>query len=106
MKQGMEVSRRNFLRGSAMLGGWMALEGHSLLPAETAVLRERPGVAARKFSSPVIEATIQRMKRTIADPQLGIMFERCFPNTLDTTVFPDERDGKPDTFVITGDIDA
>jgi meiotically up-regulated gene 157 (Mug157) protein len=106
MKQGMEVSRRNFLRSSAIFGGWMALEGHGFVAAETAVLRERPGVADRKFTSPVIEATIQRMKRTIADPQLGIMFERCFPNTLDTTVFPGERDGKPDTFVITGDIDA
>jgi hypothetical protein len=34
------------------------------------------------------------------------MFERCFPNALDTTVFPGTLDGKPDTFVITGDIDA
>jgi uncharacterized protein len=34
------------------------------------------------------------------------MFERCFPNTLDTTVSPGVFDGQPDTFVITGDIDA
>ncbi len=34
------------------------------------------------------------------------MFRNCYPNTLDTTVTHSMRDGKPDTFVITGDIPA
>jgi hypothetical protein len=34
------------------------------------------------------------------------MFENCFPNTLDTTVFYQMKAGVPDTYVITGDIDA
>ncbi len=34
------------------------------------------------------------------------MFGNCLPNTLDTTVFPGTYEGQPDTFVITGDIDA
>ena len=34
------------------------------------------------------------------------MFEICFPNTLDTSVNFKMIDGKLDTFVITGDIDA
>lgn len=34
------------------------------------------------------------------------LFENCFPNTLDTTVRTGFTDGKPDTFVITGDIHA
>ena len=34
------------------------------------------------------------------------MFENCFPNTLDTTVEYTILNGKPDTFVITGDIHA
>ena len=34
------------------------------------------------------------------------MFENCFPNTLDTTVDFEMIDGRPDTYVITGDIDA
>ena len=34
------------------------------------------------------------------------MFGNCFPNTLDTTVDFSVVNGKPDTYVITGDIDA
>ena len=34
------------------------------------------------------------------------MFGNCFPNTLDTTVDFEVVDGRPDTYVITGDIDA
>ena len=34
------------------------------------------------------------------------MFEKCFPNTLDTTLFFDGQSSLPDTFIITGDIDA
>ena len=34
------------------------------------------------------------------------LFENCFPNTLDTTVDFEMINGKPDTYVITGDIDA
>ena len=34
------------------------------------------------------------------------MFENCYPNTLDTTVDYELIDGKPDSFIITGDIDA
>jgi len=66
----------------------------------------RPGPADRRFQSAAIEAVITRVKAQIADPVLAAMFERCFPNTLDTTVFPGTLDGEPDTFVITGDIDA
>jgi meiotically up-regulated gene 157 (Mug157) protein len=66
----------------------------------------RPSPADRRFSSAAIEAAISDIKKQLTDPTLGMMFEQCFPNTLDTTVFPDLLDGKPDTFVITGDIDA
>lgn len=46
------------------------------------------------------------MKKSIADKELAWMFENCFPNTLDTTVQFNMKNGKPDTFVITGDIPA
>jgi hypothetical protein len=66
----------------------------------------RPQLSDRNFTSPVIEEVIDRVRAQMGDSILGSMFARCFPNTLDTTVFPGTLGGKPDTFVITGDIDA
>jgi hypothetical protein len=66
----------------------------------------RPPLANRKFTSKIIEDLIQSTKKLIKDPELAWMFENCFPNTLDTTVEYAEVNGKPDTFVITGDIHA
>jgi uncharacterized protein len=60
----------------------------------------------RRFSSDAIEDAILKFKRAVKDPELGWLFENCFPNTLDTTVFTSVHGGKPDTYIITGDIDA
>ncbi|OJU50080.1 MAG: metal-independent alpha-mannosidase [Bacteroidales bacterium 45-6] len=60
----------------------------------------------RNFSSPPIEKAIQAMQRLMADKELAWMFGNCFPNTLDRTVKFGKKDGKYDTFVITGDIYA
>lgn len=60
----------------------------------------------RHFQSPAIESAISDFKAHVADKELTWLFENCFPNTLDTTVFFDQKDGKPSTYVITGDIDA
>jgi len=46
------------------------------------------------------------MQKTIKDPELSWMFGNCYPNTLDRTVTFSMKDGKPNTFVITGDIYA
>jgi hypothetical protein len=66
----------------------------------------RPPRDRRKFVSEAVEATIVRMTGAIADPEMAWLFENCFPNTLDTTVRYGTTGGKPDTFVITGDIEA
>lgn len=66
----------------------------------------RPPVDQRKFTSEAVEAKIRQLKQSIADPELAWLFENCFPNTLDTTVRTGVMDGKPDTFVVTGDINA
>jgi len=76
-------------------------------PARTAAFESRrPPLAQRKFTSDAVEAKIQQVKAALADPELAWLFENCYPNTLDTTVRYGTLDGKPDTFVITGDIDA
>jgi meiotically up-regulated gene 157 (Mug157) protein len=99
------LTRRSILQGFAATGVAAALPASlaALIPDLSA---GRPNAADRRFSSPAIEDVIARMKQQIADPMLSMMFERCFPNTLDTTVFPETLEDKPDTFVITGDIDA
>lgn len=66
----------------------------------------RVAAAQRHFSSPAVEAVIAEVKSKVRNPEIGWLFENCFPNTLDTTVDFEYIDGKPDTYVITGDIDA
>ncbi len=66
----------------------------------------RPKKQERCFVSPAVEETIKKVTSSINNPKLAWMFQNCFPNTLDTTVDYTEIDGKPDTYVITGDIDA
>ncbi len=60
----------------------------------------------RKFKSQSVEKLIAEVKKSIGNKEIAWMFENCFPNTLDTTVDFEMIDGKPDTYVITGDIDA
>jgi hypothetical protein len=67
---------------------------------------KRPPLASRKFTSNAVEAKISKVKAAIKDPELAWLFENCYPNTLDTTVNYSVKDGRPDTFVITGDINA
>ena len=67
---------------------------------------ERPDAAGRHFMSKAVEETIAKTKAQLKDPKLSWMFGNCYPNTLDTTVEFAMKDGRPDTFVITGDIHA
>jgi meiotically up-regulated gene 157 (Mug157) protein len=70
------------------------------------LVNHRPPLKDRKFTSDAVEAKISEVTSKLKDRELAWLFENCYPNTLDTTVFTGTRDGKPDTFVITGDIDA
>lgn len=66
----------------------------------------RPPPAQRRFVSAAVEQTIARVSAQIKDPELAWLFANCYPNTLDTTVFTGTLEGRPDTYIITGDIDA
>jgi len=99
-----KMNRRDWLKGAAAAlavarKGWGAATAGELPHA-------RPPREKRHFTSTAVEALIPRVQRKIADPALATIFENCFPNTLDTTVYPGEFEGKPDTYVVTGDIDA
>src|SRR3954464_713059 len=60
----------------------------------------------RKFASKAVEDAISNFRKFTSNAELGWLFENCFPNTLDTTVDFEIKNGRPDTYVITGDIDA
>src|SRR5581483_270015 len=92
------MNRRAFLLTSAVAA--------AAAPQRAQFPSRRPPAAERKFVSEAVEGTIQEMTRSIADHELAWLFENCFPNTLDTTVRTGTVDGKPDTFVVTGDIEA
>ena len=82
----------------------------------------RPAPDKRLFVSPVIDNVIANISARMVyfrcfifviwkrDQALATIFTNCLPNTLDTTTFYTPNDptigGKPDTFIITGDIHA
>lgn len=102
-------NRRDFIKtGTIALTGAGMLGSKSLWAANAMQLyaSNRLAPAERNFTSKAVEAAIAEAKTKIKDPKLAWMFENCFPNTLDTTVEHGILNGKPDTFVITGDIHA
>jgi len=97
------MNRRNFLIKTSLASA-AVLMGTNVF-AEKRLKSHRPSIGKRNFNSEVIEKIISETKSKISNKKLAWMFENCFPNTLDTTVdFNDSN--KPDTYVITGDIDA
>ena len=84
----------------------MGLWGTSPMMAQQTPGDQRPAVQDRNFTSQSVEKIIQEVSKLIKDPKLRDMFKNCYPNTLDTTVKFQIINGKPDTFVITGDINA
>lgn len=101
------ATRRRFIRntvvtGAALSAGIPAFASVSAAKWES----NRPAVRLRKFQSKAVEETVKEIKSFLGDTELAWLFENCFPNTLDTTVSYGEKNGRPDTFVITGDINA
>jgi meiotically up-regulated gene 157 (Mug157) protein len=100
------MNRRKFIQSGSMMTAASFLYNKNLFAASNDFTSKRPPLAERKFPSESVEAWIAKIKAAIPDKQLGWLFENCFPNTLDTTVDFETVNGEPDTYVITGDIDA
>lgn len=102
------ISRKEFIRLNAAALGASVMVPSAFWKRSQQVpfVSQRPPISERTFVSEAVEATINRIMPKIRDAELAWMFENCFPNTLDTTVDFEMVDGKPDTFIITGDIDA
>jgi uncharacterized protein len=107
LKKILMPSRRKFIQTTGMLSAGILAGGAGAFARDVNVFESnRPPIGERKFTSEAVEAAIVRIKRLIGNPELAWLFENCFPNTLDTTVDFEIINGKPDTYVITGDIDA
>jgi uncharacterized protein len=101
------MDRQTFLKISGMVAGGTLLGFPTFSNSQrNSFISLRPPLADRNFTSQAVEETIKRVKSEIKDEELAWLFENCFPNTLDTTVKFNIKNGRPDTFVITGDIEA
>jgi uncharacterized protein len=100
------MNRREFIRNSTLAASTFMLAPSLTLAAENGFPVVRIAEAKRKFKSAAVERTIGRVQSSIGNKELAWMFGNCFPNTLDTTVDFEMVNGRPDTYVITGDIDA
>jgi len=101
------MKRSQFIHSTGLLtAGVFLSRGGFASVADTGYITNRPPVGKRNFYSPAVEYAITRFRTGVRDKELGWLFENCFPNTLDTTVFFEMSGDRPDTYVITGDIDA
>lgn len=100
------MNRKTFLQNTGVLSAGIALNKFSFAQGTESFPEVRWPESKRHFKSTVIENAIKAFQSKVGNKELGWLFNNCFPNTLDTTVFYTENNGKPDTYVITGDIDA
>jgi len=99
------MKRRIFLQNTGLLAaGVMASKMSFAAAPDFPVVRV--AASKRHFQSTAVEAAIKEFHANVKNKELAWLFENCFPNTLDTTVTHTTVNGRPDTYVITGDIDA
>lgn len=101
------MKRRKFIvQSSLFTAGTLVMPQNVIRNSQNKFVSKRPKLADRKFVSKAVEQLLTEIKQVIKDDEIAWLFENCFPNTLDTTIDFEMIDNKPDTFVITGDIDA
>src|SRR5262249_23381935 len=99
------MNRRQFIRNTTLSGFAFAF-APAVAGQGSGFPMVRTPESSRKFKSVAVEQAINQVQSHIGNKELAWLFGNCFPNTLDTTVDFGTVDGRPDTYVITGDIDA
>lgn len=100
------MNRRKFIQNTSLTGaGLIAASKFSFASSLSFPVVRKP-LSERHFSSVAVENAIKEFSSKVKNQELTWLFENCFPNTLDTTVYHEMKNNKPDTYVITGDIDA
>ena len=100
------MKRKEFIKNSVIVGTGLAMSKTSFAKMTDDFPVVRVAEGARNFRSASVDNAIRAFQSKVKNKELAWLFNNCFPNTLDTTVFYEEKNGKPDTYVITGDIDA
>lgn len=100
------MKRKTFIQQAGILSAGLAANRFSFASLQSDFPVVRVAESQRNFRSTAVDNAIKLFQSKVKNKELAWLFNNCFPNTLDTTVFYDEKNGKPDTYVITGDIDA
>lgn len=103
------MQRRKFIQSTALFSSLALIDPFEIMASNTKTIDfpiVRVAKHKRNFESDFIEKTIAEFQKNVKDKELTWLFNNCFPNTLDTTVTYSQKNGRPDTYVITGDIDA
>ena len=98
------MNRRKFVTQTTLAGAGLLFSSKSFAGSRQFPVVRTP-LEKRKFRSESVEQLIKEISSSIGNKEVAWLFENCFPNTLDTTV-DFTKTGSPDTYVITGDIDA
>jgi len=99
------MNRKTFIRQTSLATAGIFISKYGLAQGNDFHTVRVP-VGERKFTSPAVEKLIATVQKNIGNKEIAWLFGNCFPNTLDTTVDFETINGKPDTYIITGDIDA
>lgn len=76
------------------------------MAAETDFPVVRRAAAQRRFNSKAVESVISEFSSKVKNKELVWLFNNCYPNTLDTCVNYTDFEGRHDTYVSSGDMDA
>ncbi len=102
---GDEIRANDLLVMISYQGDFIEAENSVSLCNYDSSVSRRPAPEDRLFQSPAVEDYMEAISNSITNPYLKWIFCNCFPNTLDTTVFFSDGE-RPETHIITGDINA
>jgi len=100
------MERRSFVQKAGLLTAALVSGKMLTFAAEPEFPVVRRAAALRRFNSKAVENAIGEFSSKVKNKEFAWMFNNCFPNTLDACVTYTEVDGKPDTYLNAGDMEA
>lgn len=100
------MERRSFVQKAGLLTAALLSRNLLTFAAQNDFPVVRRAVALRRFSSKAVENVIAEFTSKVKNKEFAWLFNNCFPNTLDTCVTYTDFEGKSDTYLSSGDMDA